>query len=359
MLGLGRFLRKSPYLVGLDIGSSYIKVLELSRTKKGVALSKIGCVRLNPESIVEKDIVDFAEVAKEVKALYADIKPSKKEVAIAVSGSSVLIRFFEIPFMPENDIPAYIQENYAGSFPLKLDEVYLDFSTLKLGERGLAQIEIAAAAAKRPLVDEYVRVAEQAGLKPRVVDLDALALYNAFQFSHGTDFKNHAVIINTGYSRSIALVVNQDGPVIVQDIPLGAKGIIERIQLSSGLGVIEATEVLEGPKSSSNPSTQAIESFLDELFESLTFTLGREGFLLTDPTAPIYLSGGLACLGAFRESFQRRTPTKVFRINPFARLEIPKGGFDTSELKQTAPLFCIALGLALHEEKEILSRVLS
>jgi type IV pilus assembly protein PilM len=359
MLGLGKFLGKNPYLVGLDIGSCYIKILELSRAENGVALSKIGCVHLSPESIVEKDIIDFWEVSKEIKALHAIIKPSKKELAIAVSGSSVLIHFFKIPFMPEKDIPAYILENYSGAFPFKLDEVYLDFSTLKLGERGLAQVEITAAAAKRSLVDEYVRVLEQAGLKPRLVDLDALALYNAFQFSHGTDFKTHAIVINAGHSRTITLVVNQDGPLIVQDIPLGAKGVIERIQLSTGLGVAEAIDMLKDQKPLSNLSLQAIESFLDKLFDSLTFTLGREGFLLTDPTVPVYLSGGLVCLEEFCESFQRRTPANVTKMNPFAKLIIPKGRFDIAELKQRAPLFSIALGLALHEEKELLPRVFS
>lgn len=346
-------------MVGLDIGSSYIKLLELSRAGKGVALSKIGCVRLDPESIVEKDIVDSWGVSKEIKALFSDIKPSKKEVAIAVSGSSVMIRFFEIPFMPEKDIPSYIQENYSEAFPFKLDDVYLDFSTLKLGERGLAQLEIVATAAKRALVDEYVRVLEQAGLRPRLVDLDALALYNAFQFSHQADFETHAIVINAGHSRTIALVVNQDGPLVVQDIPLGGKGIIERIQLSTGLGVAEATDMLESPKPLGGSSLESIESFLEELFDSLNFTLGREGFLLTDPSIPVYLSGGLACLEAFHKSFQSRTPTSVRRMNPFSKLVIPKERFDIDELKQMAPLFGIPLGLALHEEKELLPRVLS
>lgn len=354
---LAGMLGKHPFLIGLDIGSSYLKVLELARVRKGLFLSKIGCVRLNPECIVEKDIIDSREVSREIRSLFAEIKPSHKEAAISVSGSKVMTRLFEVPFMPEQDIPSYIKENFASAFPFKLDDVYLDFAALRLNERGLAQVEISAAVAKRELVDEYVRVVELAGLKVRTVDLDALALYNAFQHSQGPDFDRHAIVVHTGHSRTLVVVVDKEGPLSVQDFPLGGKGLIERIQLATGTGPNEAADMLEAPGPLAEQAQDALEAFLGELFEALEFTLGREGFRLTDPGTPLYLSGGLACLAYFREAFQRRTPARIFVLNPFAKVGIQKDKFDVGGLRERAPLFSVAFGLALHEAKEVFEKI--
>jgi type IV pilus assembly protein PilM len=354
---LGSIFRIRPYLVGLDIGSSYIKVLELTRGRKGLLLGKIGCVRLNPEYIVEKDIIDSREVAREIRSLFAEIKPSRREAAISVSGSKVMTRLFEVPFMPEQNIPSYIKENFASAFPFKLDDVYLDFAALRLNERGLAQVEISAAAAKREFVDEYVRVVELAGLKVRTVDLDALALYNAFQHSQGPDFDGQAIVVHTGHSRTLVIVADKAGPLTVQDFPLGGKGVIERIQLATGTGPIEAADMLEAPGLPTEQALGALETFIGELFEALEFTLGREGFRLTDPGTPVYLSGGLACLEPFRQAFQLRTPARILALNPFARIGVQKDKFDLGEIKERAPLFSVAFGLGLHEIKEVLARI--
>jgi len=172
---------KKDHLVGLDIGSSFIKVAELSVTGKGHVLHKFGMSRITPGSIVEGRIVDIATLAREIQALFKSQKIREKNVAISTGGHSVVIKTINTSNRPEKELHDTIYAEAEQYIPYDIDDVNIDYQVLGESEFSAEQISVLLVAVKKDLVAEYIDLIHQAGLNPRIIDVDTFALQNAYE----------------------------------------------------------------------------------------------------------------------------------------------------------------------------------
>jgi len=179
MFGFG----KKKELIGLDIGSHAVKICELGEDRGGYHLKNIGMAMLPPEAISEGVIKEPTTIAESIKALIKNLKIKERNVAISISGFSVIIKKIEMPTMPEKELDDVIQSEASKYIPYNVDEVNLSYEALGPAPTRPRNSEILLVAAKKDIIDEYSKLLGMAGLEPQVIDVDFFALGNAYEIN--------------------------------------------------------------------------------------------------------------------------------------------------------------------------------
>ena len=170
--------------LGLDIGSSSVKLVQLRETKKGIHLVNLSMANLPPEAIVDGALMNSAAVIETIREMVAKLRLKTKQVALSISGHSVIIKKIPLPAMTKDELDESIKWEAEQYIPFDVNEVYIDYQILQSRpEQG--QMDVLLVAAKREIVDEYAGIARDAGLEPVVVDVDCFTIQNAFETSYG------------------------------------------------------------------------------------------------------------------------------------------------------------------------------
>ena len=186
-------IQKKNHLIGLDIGSHAVKLVEIDQTRKEMKLKNFGIIWLPREAIVEGYIKDKDAVSLAIKHLVRNLKTRNKNVATSISGFSVIIKKIMIGHRDASELESTIQEEAEQYIPFDINEVNLDFDILS-GEKAAEsddedrsedsdRMEVMLVAAKKDIIDDYVKLLGISGLNPTVLDVDAFALQNAFEVS--------------------------------------------------------------------------------------------------------------------------------------------------------------------------------
>lgn len=176
MFGLGG----KREILGVDIGSSSVKLVQLQPVRSGYKLAALGSAPLPPEAVVDHTIMDAGAVVEALKGLLTNQKIQAKHVATAVRGHAVIVRKIQLPQMEEDELESSIQWEAEQYIPFDIAEVYLDYQLLGPVEGDPNQMEAVLVAAKRDFVDDYLSVFVETGLETAVVDVDCYALESAF-----------------------------------------------------------------------------------------------------------------------------------------------------------------------------------
>ena len=175
--------RRAKSLVGLDIGSSSVKAIELKPAGKGFRVSAIGVESVPPDSIVDGAIIDGGAVADAVRRLFANKRFKAKDVVASLSGNSVIVKKITLPAMTEAELSESIYWEAEQYIPFDIQDVNLDYEILEQGTEG--SMEVLLVAAKKDKIGDYTNVISQAGKTPVIVDVDVFALQNAFEANYG------------------------------------------------------------------------------------------------------------------------------------------------------------------------------
>src|SRR5215471_1084606 len=177
-------LSKSKPLVGLDIGSSGVKAVELTKVKKGYELTGLAYEPLGPDAVVDGAIMDARAVAESIKRMTGKFKP--KTVATGVSGHSVIVKRVVVPAASKEEVEASIQFDAEQYIPFDITEVNLDYQVVGPGVTAAeeAGMEVVLVAAKKDKIQNHTNVISLAGQNPDVVDIDAFALQNVFETNY-------------------------------------------------------------------------------------------------------------------------------------------------------------------------------
>jgi len=168
--------RKPKNLVGLDIGSSAVKLVELREGREGkFQLVRAGLESLSPEAIVDGAIMDSSLVVETITRLLSTTSVKNPNVAVAVSGHSVIVKKIQLPAMPEEELSESIRWEAEQYVPFDINDVYLDYVVLEPGAAG-ETMGVLLVAAKKEKVDDFKNVVTHAGRVPQLVDVDAFAL---------------------------------------------------------------------------------------------------------------------------------------------------------------------------------------
>ncbi|MFH2090985.1 MAG: type IV pilus assembly protein PilM, partial [Pseudomonadota bacterium] len=237
---------KKDHLVGLDIGSSFIKVAELKATGNGLALHKFGMARIAPGTIVEGRVMDMEGLANDIQALFKSQKIREKNVAISTGGHSVVIKTINMAMRPEKELHDMIFSEAEQYIPYDIDDVNIDYQVLGESEFSPDQVSVLLVAVKKDLVAEYIDLIQMAGLNPRIIDVDTFALQNAYEILPYGNQEKITLLIDVGASKTSLNIVKAKVSLMMRDTVLGANQVIEALSEQLEISVEDAQDALNG-----------------------------------------------------------------------------------------------------------------
>jgi type IV pilus assembly protein PilM len=345
---------RSKAVVGLDIGSSAVKAIELKQSGMGFMVVALGAEPLPPDSIVDGAIIDSTAVADAIKRLFDSRKAFKsKDVCASLSGNAVIVKKITLPVMTEAELDESIYWEAEQYIPFDIQDVNLDYQILDAGtgpdSRG--SMDVLLVAAKREKIGDYTSVIAQAGRTPVVVDVDAFALQNAYEANYGLEPGKVVVLLNAGASAINVNILQGDQSVFTRDISMGGNAYTEAVQKELDLPFDAAEQLKKGIPvdgatfEEAQPVLRAItENVLLEIQKTFDFFKATAS---SDQIDLIMLSGGASRVDGFREMLQERFSAPVDEFDPFRTITWDKK--KMGEAADLAPTAAVAVGLALRK----------
>jgi len=344
-------LGKKKDIVGVDIGSSSIKMVQLREAKGGYQLVNLGLLPLPPEAIVDNSIMDSGAIVDSVRNLVESHKVKTKNVATSVSGHSVIIRKIQLPIMTEEEMEASIQWEAEQYIPFEISEVNLDFQILGPDAKDPSQMNVVLVAAKKDFVSDYVAVFQECSLTPQVMDVDSFAMENAFEVNYGLDEEDIIALINMGASSMNVNILKEGLSVFTRDIQSGGNTCNEEIQKRLGLSSDDAEHAKLGGEVADVDMDGLPEVMLDsqanlvqEIQRSLDFFSATSA---DEKVQKVYITGGVSRSAGLRENLEEKLGVPVELLNPFNQVTVPEQSFDPEYIEAVAPLFSVAVGLGM------------
>lgn len=346
------FFKKKTHLVGLDIGSNAIKAAEVIETKSGKALHNFGILNIAPGIIEEGTIRDHGAVSAAIRELFSANNIKNKNVAISIGGYSVIVKKISVQTITEDELQETIHFEAEQYIPFDISDVNLDFQILGENEQNPNQMDVLLVAAKKEMVGDYIHLVELAGLHTVVIDIDAFALQNIFEFNYATEEESIA-LIDIGASKTSLNILKGYSSVFMRDVSLGCGQINQQIVSQADCSIEEAEEIKhsEQPKIISaedlaNIVTSIVSDWTTEIRRAIDFFYSTYP---DDHISKIILSGGGANIVEFRQLLADEISTEVEIINPFDKFSIESSSLDSSYLEKIAPQAAICMGLAIRK----------
>jgi type IV pilus assembly protein PilM len=345
------FLSKSKPLVGLDIGSSSIKAVELAKSKKGYELTSFAYESLSPDAVVDGAIMDSRGVADTIKRSFMAGKFKPKMVATGVSGHSVIVKRVIVPAATPNEVATSIQLDAEQYIPFDISEVNLDYQVVGPGitpadEPGM---EVVLVAAKKDKIQNHTNVISMAGQNPNLVDIDAFALQNAFEANYTVRADETVALLNIGASLMNINITKGGMPLFIRDVSVGGNQYTDILQKELQLNFQEAEDLKLGKTGGSE--TEMVQPLLESITGLLimevqkTFDFFRETYP-AETISRVLICGGTSHMLGLADRIQTTFsyPTEV--LDPFRSITIgPK--VDQAKVTSLGPALAVAVGLAL------------
>jgi len=352
------FSSKSDGLMGVDISSTGIKLVELAHSHSGYELKSMALVSLPRDAIVENAIVDPTAVSQGLRNAIEMAHPSTRNAAFAVSGNAVIIRTITMPTMTEFELEAQIEFEADQHIPYDIDDVYLDFQILGGVPDDDTQMEVALVVCKREVVEDSQLVLNEAGLVPKCADCAVFALENSTElFPHqgeeeagepsadSGDMRTHA-LVNIGANLMNINILQNGQMAFVRDQFYGGNNLTEEIQKAHAISY-EAADQMK-LENFSGIKVEALEGFYagltSELVRSLDFYTASHA---EHPVQKLFLSGGTALLPGIASEVEQRVGIKTQVLNPFSVIKASSRQFDPEYLNRIGPMMMVPVGLAL------------
>ena len=346
-------MAKSKLALGLDIGSSSVKLVHLKEKKGGYALQAWGAAPLPPEAIVDGALMNSAAIVQAVQDLLGEHKVKHKEAAIGVRGHSVIIKKISLPRMSQEELDESIQWEAEQYIPFDVKDVNIDTQILTRESDATGQMDVLLVAAKKDMINDYVSVCAEAGLSATVVDVDAFAVQNAFETNYQPAPGQPVVLINVGAAVSNINIVVDGNATFTRDITMGGNAFTEEIQKQLNISYEEAEALKVGGQGETDAVVpQEVERVIQGVADQMAGELQRslDFYAATAGDARIvrvFLSGGTARIPALFRVIEQRAGVPVEILNPFRNIEIDESRFDPVLMQQAAPAAVVAVGLAL------------
>jgi type IV pilus assembly protein PilM len=342
-------------LVGVDIGSSSIKVCQLRDSRKGLELVRLGFAPLPAQTIVDGHVMNSSAVVETLTRLFQEKKIKQRDVAMSVSGQSVIIRKITVPMMTPAELAEQIQWEAEQHIPFDIKDVQIDYEVLRR-RPDAGQMDLLLVAAKKDEISDYAQLARDAKLKPQVVDIDAFTIQNVFEFSRGLPPDQTVALINVGASLSTLNIVARGVSTFTRDIANGGNLISDEIRKKLGISFEEAEDFKCGRAEAGAPPfqvAQVMESVIDsiagEIQRSLDFFMATSG---EAEIARIYLMGGTARIALLPQAIERRARVQVEVFSPLEKIAVDTTSIDPAVLSAVSSQLAVALGLAMRKDRE-------
>ncbi len=349
---LGLFRDKSNVLLGLDISSTSVKLLELSRSGDRYRVEAYGVEPLPPNAVVEKNISDVEGVAEAVKRLISRSKAGSNQVAVAVAGSAVITKTIEMEAtLNDTEMENQIIVEADQYIPYPLDEVAIDFEVQGVSERNSEQVEVLLAACRRENVELREAALDLSGAKARIVDIEAHAMKRAFELIKpqlGSNADDLVVaILDIGATMTTLSVLADDRSIYTREQLFGGKQLTEEIQRRYSLSFEEAGLAKKQGGLPDDYEQECLPTFkeavLQQVTRSLQFFFSSSQY---DDVDYIVLAGGTSSIDGLAEMIENKLGTPTIIANPFIDMSLASK-VDADALANDAPAMMISCGLAM------------
>jgi type IV pilus assembly protein PilM len=340
-------------VVGLDIGSFAVKLVEIKERKGGeYQLQRLGIEPLSPEAIVDGSIMDSSLVVEAIQKLSDETAVKNSNFATSLSGHSVIIKKIDLPTMAPEELAESIQWEAEQYIPFDINDVKLDYVLLSDGQRG-DHMEVLLVAVKRDKVNDYVSVISQAGRVPALVDIDAFAVQNAYEVNYDLDARKVVALVNMGSSVTNINILSRGSTVFWRDMSFGGNQFSEALQREFNLSYDQA-EALKRGESVDRYSAADARPVLDAVSSEMAGEIQKtfDFFSATSSEGSVdqlLLAGGCALTPHLLETLRERFGVPAELMNPFRRVSYRESDFNSEWIQSIAPMMSVAVGLAVRK----------
>ena len=342
-------------LVGLDIGSSSLKLAEILENKDGFILNHFSQIPLEKGIIEDGVLIEPGSLTEKIKDLFKGTAFNRKGIVISLSGHSAIIKKVTLPSMEDAELRDLIHDEASKYLPFdNMDDVNFDFQVLGPNEFNPHQMEVILVAAKKEVIEGFTDAIVSAGLSPFIMDVDTFALETMYEANYDFEENDIVAMINIGASITNINVVKGSISLFTRDFTLAGNSLTEAVQANHGL-TFEAAEKMkiEGPEGDDLTKKTFRESLLSyadpictEIERSIDYFRSISG---GENIKKVLLSGGVANTPGLAETLAQRLNIETEIIDPFRKIDYNKKKLTPEEIKAIGSTAAVAVGLALRK----------
>jgi type IV pilus assembly protein PilM len=343
----------SNKVIGLDIGTNSIKIVELDVSGRKTTVVSFGVAPTPKNTILAGEIMDPLLLSEAIRTLVTKSGTKRKHASVGIWGNAVIVKRVSLPKMDLQLLDEQIRWEAEQYIPFDIQEINLEYHVLNSSKTSIDTMEVLLVAAKKDLIMNYLETVESAGVSCSILDVSTFALANCFMRNYPELTQDTSAIFDIGSGVTNFVVVENGEAVFARDIPMGGSNYTTDILKGMGVSEDEA-EGLKLDISLGRPAPEELktivqsshESFCDELNKSLDFytSTSNQGKIQR-----IYLTGGGSLMIGLKESLSNLSQLPVEMFNPFHTIQVDKGVIASEYISQIAPLAAIAVGLGLRK----------
>ncbi len=344
---------KKQSTIGIDIGSSYIKAVQLKASGSGYELANFEMLPIKPGIIVDGAITDKKGLTGFLLEFLKKANISRGQASIGLSGqSSLIIKRISLPLMTEDELNLSIKYEAQQYIPLNLDEVVVDFHIIGKTPDENNQMEVLLVAVNKALLNDYVEVIQNSGLELVVVDTNQFALSNMFEFNYGISEERNIALVNVGANTTFLNIMQKGSPIFWKESAVGSNYHTEVLESTFNLNREDAERLKKGfpiEGIESDDAKSVINKASDEIYAEIYRSLEvfRSNFY-NEEVNKVFITGGAALIKDFPSLMAQRIDMQVEVADPFRKISIPDR-INPSYIKEIGPIAAVAVGLALRQ----------
>ncbi|MBM3253524.1 MAG: type IV pilus assembly protein PilM [Candidatus Omnitrophica bacterium] len=328
-------LRNPKSYVGIDIGSSSVKVVELSKRPEQFELLNFSRIPLS-ENIVILD---------SIKKAIREAKIISKSVNTSVSGKSVVVRYISLPKMTKQELKSAIKFEAEKYIPFSVQDVVLDAQIIGEALED-NKIKVILVAAKKDLIEHTIKLLEDCGLEPSVIDIDSFAIANAFQFNFNFENDNSYVLVDVGARLTKINIISKDISYLTRDVEIAGDAITRYLSDKLNIPFDEAEKLKCNPKEKEELVREACQFAMEGLFNEIRLSLDYYESHFEKPIEAIFLSGGTSLLKNLDKIFNENLNIETKVWSPIKAIKVGRAILNRG-LPEFASQFAVSIGLAL------------
>lgn len=339
---------RSPSLAGLDIGSSHIKLVELSRNGNHIKLERYGSEILPRGAIVDGHIEHLEQVISTVRRLWKKTGCKAKQVAIGLPATSVITKTLLLPSgLDDEQLRLHIESDASQYIPFPLDEVILDCAVLGPAPGEAGYVEVMMAAARNDKVEDRIAIPQAIGIKPVIVDINNLAAVAALHRARSISPSDTQCLINIGAVHAQVLMVKGKQIIYEREHAFGCQQLTDLITAEYGISPEEAETKKRFGGLPSGYKESILQPFTDTLAAEISRALQFFATsTLDNHVSHILLAGGGALIRSLADDVRQHTQIQTSVVNPFADMQFSRH-VRPAQLQTEAAFYLVACGLAL------------
>ncbi len=346
------FRKKNPLAIGVDVGSSSVKVMEMTENRDRFKVERFAVEPLPRNVVVENAITDIDRVSKAIRAAIKKSGTKRKHVIVAVAAAQAMNKIISVPGgLQGEELDQQVQLEAEHQVPYAISEINLDYEQLGPSVENPTSDEVLLAACRKEIVDERVSALEGAGLVATVVDISSLANERAFGLIAPSlpegGVEKVVAILDYGTTASHLYVVHRRRLVYYRDYAFGGKTLTESIQRRFGISYLEAENKKRSGNLPENYRTDILDPFLDSMAQEANRAI--QLFLSStqyEHVDNVFITGGCSALPKAADRISEKTQVTARLSNPFANTKLASS-VDKKRIYRYAPLLLTVCGLAM------------